>query len=62
MEERILRRMPELYLGGLVPAAGCTVLADTPLTAILSLAFATAWGLSLVPLALGCLALTVAKR
>ena len=62
MEERILRRMPELYLAGIVPAAGCAVLAPTPLTAILSLSFAAAWALGLVPLALGCLALTVAKR
>ena len=57
-----MRRMPELYLAGIVPAAGCALLADAPLTAILSLAFATAWALGLVPLALGCLAVTVAKR
>lgn len=62
MEERILHRMPELYLAGIVPAAGCALLAEPPLTAILSLAFATAWTLGLVPLALACLALTVAKR
>jgi len=62
MEERILRRMPELYLAGIVPAAACALVSPTPLTAILSLAFATGWALCLVPLALGCLALTVAKR
>ena len=62
MEERILRRMPELYLAGIVPTAACALLAEPPLTTILSLAFATAWAFGLVPLALGCLAVTVAKR
>jgi len=55
MEERILRRMPELFLALAVPAGACAVLAPTPLVAILALAVATSWALSLIPLALACL-------
>ena len=62
MEARILSRMPELFLAGVVPAAGCAVLADAPLVEILSLSFAVGWAFSLVPLALACLALSVAKK
>jgi hypothetical protein len=62
VEERILGRMPEIFLAGVVPAAACAALAEAPLVTILALAFSVAWALSLVPLALACLALGVAKR
>ena len=62
MEERILVRMPELFLAVIVPAAACAVLARTPLEAILALAVAAAWGLSLLPLALACLIVVTMKR
>jgi hypothetical protein len=61
MEERILGRMPELVLAVLVPAAACAVLAQAPLVAILALAVATTWTLSLIPLALACLVVTAMK-
>ena len=61
MEERILARMPELFLAVLVPAAACAVLAQAPLVAILALSVAAAWALSLMPLALACLIVTVMK-
>jgi hypothetical protein len=54
--------MPELFLAGVVPAAGCAVLGDAPLVTILALSFAVGWAFSLVPLALACLALSIAKK
>ena len=62
MEERILGRMPELFLAVIVPAAACAVLAPAPLESILSLAVAAAWALSLIPLALACLIVVALKR
>ena len=61
-EERILERMPELFLAGIVPAAACAVFAHAPFVAILALAVATAWGLLLVPLALACLVVTAIRQ
>ena len=61
MEQRILGRMPELFLALIVPACACAVLAPTPLVAILALAVATAWGLGLIPLALACLIVSAMK-
>jgi hypothetical protein len=61
MEERILQRMPGLFLALAVPAGACAVLAPTPLAAILALAVATTWALSLIPLALACLIVTAMK-
>jgi hypothetical protein len=61
MEERILARIPEIFLAVLVPAAACAVLAEAPLVAILALAVATAWGLGLIPLALACLIVSAMK-
>jgi hypothetical protein len=61
MEERILQRMPELFLALIVPAGACAVLAPTPLVAILALAVATTWALTLIPLALACLIVVAMK-
>ena len=62
IEERIVGRMPELFLAGIVPAAGCAVLAHAPFVAILALAVATAWGLLLIPLAFSCLIVTAIRQ
>jgi len=61
MEERILDRMPQILLAVTVPAAACAVLTQARFVAILALAVATAWGLSLIPLALACLVVTALK-
>lgn len=61
MEERILARMPEIFLAVTVPAAACAVLSPVQFVAILALALATAWGLALIPLALACLVVTAMK-
>jgi hypothetical protein len=61
MEERILGRMPEILLAVTVPAAACAVLTQAQFVAILALAVATAWGLSLIPLSLACLIVIAMK-
>lgn len=54
VESVLLRAMPALACAGLVPAAACA-LAGEGMVPILALAFALAWILGLVPLAVGCL-------
>ncbi len=61
METRILRRLPDLLLAGTVPPALGALLSHEPLAGILALAVITAWWLSLLPLALGCLIVLVLK-
>jgi hypothetical protein len=61
IEERILVRMPELFLAGIVPAAACAALAHAPIVAILAMAAAAAWALGLIPLALACLIVVAMK-
>ena len=61
LESRILRALPEIFLAGAAPAALVVLLAPDPLVAIFALAFAAAYALMLVPLAFGCLIVSVMK-
>lgn len=61
LETRILRALPEIFLAGTAPAVLCALLAPDPLLAIFALAFAAAYALILVPLALACFIVAVMK-
>jgi hypothetical protein len=61
IEGRILRRLPEILLAGVVPAAAIALLAQEGLVRIMALAFIVGWALMLLPVAVGCLILWVMK-
>ena len=61
MEARILRRLPELLLAGTVPPALAALFLQDALAGILAVGLIAGWWLSLLPLALCCLIVSVMK-
>ena len=61
MEDRILRRLPEILLAGTVPPALAALCLQDGLAGIFALALIAGWWLSLLPLAFACLIVSVMK-
>lgn len=60
-ESRLLARLPEILLAGIVPPFVLALFAHDPMTVFLALGFMTAWSLLLMQLTLGCWIVRVMK-
>lgn len=60
-ETRLLARMPEILLAGIVPPFVLALAARDPMTVFLALGVMTAWSLSLMQVAMGCWIVRVMK-
>ncbi len=61
IEARILGRLPEILLAGTVPPAACALVLDETLIRIVAVATIFGWWMTLVPLAVACLIVSLMK-